>query len=190
MSVGEYLSIFLAIIVGLAVTDLAMSFHKLMRARQRVRWDWISLVLALVMLLQILAVWWASFAWYRSVDGMTVGQFLPDLVTVLLLFLAVAAVLPDEVPEQGLSLRDHYLATAPYFWSLLVLMGVAVMVLVAPVHMARPSLAALLRSQWPNLVLIALMTPLIFSPRLWLHKGFVVLLGFYTLWSQLPILLR
>ena len=41
MSVANYVSVFSAIIIGLAVADLATSFHKLMRNRDRVRWDWL-----------------------------------------------------------------------------------------------------------------------------------------------------
>jgi len=39
MSLTEYVSVFSAIIVGLAVTDLLASLHGLIRAGRRVKWD-------------------------------------------------------------------------------------------------------------------------------------------------------
>jgi hypothetical protein len=189
MSVAEYLSVFLAIIVGLAVADLATSFHKLLRARERVEWDWLSLALAFVMLLEILVFWWGSFGWYRETEDMSIGQFLPDLVLFLLLFLAVAAVLPDEVPDSGLSLRRHYLSTAPHFWILMVLMGPVVSFGVFPRLLPDPTFQTILVSQWPNLLLTVLMAPLIFTKREWVHMVFVALLVPYTLWVALPFLL-
>jgi hypothetical protein len=190
MTVAEYLSVFLAILVGLAVADLATSFHKLMRARERVEWDWISLALALVMLLEIVLFWWGSFHWYRTAAHMSIGKFLPDLLLFILLFLAVAAVLPDEVPADGLSLRKHYFATAPYFWTLMVLMAFIVVFAVGPRYAPGASLPELLLAQWQNIALAAAMALLIFIRRPWLHMGFVALLVPYTLWLTLPYLMR
>ena len=190
MSVAEYLSVFLAIIVGLAIADLATSFHKLMRARERVEWDWISLALAFVMLLEVVLFWWGSFHWYRTTADMSIGKFLPDLTLFIVLFLAVAAVLPDDVPMGGLSLRRHYFVTAPYFWTLMVMMAVIVIFAIGPRYAPDASLPALLRSQWQNVALAVAMFFLIFTKRPWLHMSFVGLLVPYTLWITLPYLMR
>ena len=190
MTVAEYLSVFLAILVGLAVADLATSFHKLMRARERVEWDWLSLALAVVMLLEIVLFWWGSFHWYRAAADMSIGKFLPDLLLFIVLFLAVAAVLPDEVPADGLSLRKHYFSTAPYFWTLMVLMAFIVVFGMWPRYAPDASLAELLLSHWQNLALAFAMALLIFIKRPWLHMAFVALLVPYTLWITLPYLMR
>jgi hypothetical protein len=190
VSIAEYISVFLAIIVGLAVADLATSFHRLMRARARVEWDWMSLALALVMLLETVLFWWGSFHWYQTARELSIGTFLPDLGLFLLLFLAVAAVLPDEVPADGLSLRRHYFSTAPYFWTLMVLMAVLVIFGLGRRHAGDPSLVAIIEGQWPNVALAIAMVPLIFTRRPWLHMGFVALLVPYTLWTTFPYLLR
>jgi hypothetical protein len=189
MSIAEYVSVFVAIILGLAVADLATSFHRLMRARERVAWDWISLALASVMLMETVLFWWGSFYWYRAQGEVSIGMFLPDLVLFLLLFLAVAAVLPDEVPAEGLSLRRHYFSTAPYFWTLLVLISLATMFNLERRHAGDP-LPVVLARQWPNIALAIAMVPLIVSKRPWLHKGFVALLVPYTLWTVYPYVLH
>ena len=190
MSMSEYISVFLAIIVGLAVADLATSFHRLMRARERVQWDWMSLALAFVMLLEVVLFWWGSFHWYPQGAPVSGGRFFPDLGLFVLLFLAVAAVLPDEVPARGLSLRRHYFETAPYFWTLMVLMAVFVVFVIERRVPGSATLPGVLAREWPNLALAIAMVPLIFSKRPWLHQGFVALLVPYTVWTAFPYLLR
>lgn len=184
MSVGEYLSVFAAIIIGLAVTDMAASFHRLMRARERVQWDWISLVLALMLLLEILAHWWASFRWYRGTTEIAIAGFLPDLAMFLLLFLAAAAVLPDEVPQEGLSLRRFYLSTARYFWTLLALDTV----LVSAIALSRTSMSAtqLLAFSLLAAAYLAGVVILIVTRRPWVHMAIVPFLVLLTAWTYLP----
>ena len=50
MTVSEYVMVFNSIIVGLAVADVLFSFHRLLRARARVKWFWITPVLGVLML--------------------------------------------------------------------------------------------------------------------------------------------
>ena len=190
MTIAEYISVLLAILVGLAIADLATSFHKLMRARDRVQWDWMSLALALVMLLETILFWWGSFQWYRATSEISIGAFLPDLGVFLLLFLAVAAVLPDDVPAAGLSMRDYYFATAPYFWTLMVLMSVLVAFGPGLRYVEDLSWTGILRVQWPNLALGVAMVPLIVTRRSRVHMGFVAFLVVYTLWVTFPYILR
>ena len=104
MSVIEYVSVFVSIVLGLAVAELGTSFHRLMRARERVRWHWMSLALAFFMLLNILAVWWASYLWYATKLELRMMEFLPDLAILVLTYLAAAAALPDDIPSDGLDL--------------------------------------------------------------------------------------
>lgn len=108
MTFGDYVGVFVSIILGIAVSDLMMSAHRLFRARRRVEWHWVSPLLALYMLLQVIATWWATFNWYRKLAEFTIGAFLPDVAMFVVLFLATAAVLPDEIPEGRFSLRKYY----------------------------------------------------------------------------------
>ena len=110
--IASYISVFSAIVIGLAVADLAMSFHKLMRHRERVRWDWLIFAAALLVLLNLVAVWWVTLLWYGGVRDMTIAAYLPDLAILLLLFLTTAAILPDEVPAEGLDRTSDHRARA------------------------------------------------------------------------------
>ncbi len=118
MSPFEYLITLVSVLAGLALADLATSLHGLLRARDRVRWDWAPLVAALLAVLTVLQFWWALF------DGQDVGAygriagFLPLMAQMLLLYLLNAAALPDEVPVGGIDLRTFYADNARYFWLL------------------------------------------------------------------------
>jgi hypothetical protein len=114
----EYLLIFAAIILGLAVTDLATSLHRLLGAKQRVKWDWLAPLAAILALLVILVHWWS---WYRAntlANGFTFEQYLLIIVSTVLLFLMAAAALPDESREPIIDLRQHYQTVCRRYWVL------------------------------------------------------------------------
>jgi len=186
MAVGEYVSVFTAIVIGLAVTDLAISLHRLTRAGPRVRWDWITPALAVVMLLNVVAVWWASYRWYSGVSDLTIGAFLPDVVILLLVFLAVAVVLPDEVPAEGLDLRAYYWATARQFWLLNVGYLLMITGFVSPRYTAGGDWGVILTANIDNMVLLAACLTLAFVRPPWLHMAAVPMLLIGTAISYLP----
>lgn len=112
----EYVSVLSAIIIGLALTDVLVSLHKLIRAEKLVRWDWAAPVATLFAVLTIVQIWWSLFG--TQDQPLTIGQFMPQLVELVLLFLLAAGALPDEIPAGGLDLRKYYDRNRPYFWSL------------------------------------------------------------------------
>ena len=118
MTAGEYVSAFASIILALAVTDLATSMHRLLRARARLRWDWLPLAVALLILLATVQFWWIFFELWSATAKFSLGGFLPDFLTLLLLFFIASAALPDEVPAEGLDLEAYYFANRRYIWAL------------------------------------------------------------------------
>lgn len=107
-----------SVFVGLAVTDVAKSLHVLLRARDRVRWDWLPLAAALAPVLSAWGLWWRLFSSADATAFLTLGGFLPLAAQLVVLYLLNAASLPDEVPASGLDLRAFYHANARYFWTL------------------------------------------------------------------------
>jgi hypothetical protein len=121
MRTNEYVLSLMAIISGLAITDLITSLHRLLRARQRVQWDWLTLFVAGFVGIALTVSWFIS--WHvNAVENynppfwrfffLTLGQLVP-------LYLAAAAALPDEVPPEGLDLRRFYAENSRYIWSAL-----------------------------------------------------------------------
>lgn len=117
MTVGEYVLVFVSLVLGLGVTDVLTSFHKLLRAGGRVRWSPLPVLAAVLVVLLSVMLWWAQFPQDQA-QPVTIGEFLPRFGICVLVFLMAAAVLPDEVPAQGLDLGDWYLRNRAHFWSL------------------------------------------------------------------------
>ncbi len=121
MSLNEFILAFISVVIGLGVADLLTSFHRLLRAHDRVKWDWLTIANAALMLYLIVAFWWWHFDYPGPGRTLTVAKFLPVFGFLVTSFLMVAAALPDEVPEKGLDLRSFYLETLQYRWVLVVL---------------------------------------------------------------------
>ena len=133
MSLVERVAVLVAIVLGLALAELGTSFHRLMRAGKRVRWDWMSPALAVLMLLETVQFWWLSQSWYANSTELRLLDFLPRLILLLLIYLLAAAVLPDEVPDKGIDLRAFYVETSRYFWGLVLLLTIFIMTFIVPV---------------------------------------------------------
>ncbi len=124
MSAFEYILPLVSVLVGLAIADMVVSLHRLLRARKRVRWDWLSLTTALLAVLLVLEFWWRFFAAQSNPFYETLGGFLLLAIQLVILFLLNASALPDRVPDEGLDLSAFYLDNASYFWTLYAAYGV------------------------------------------------------------------
>lgn len=118
MSPFEYLLLFAAIILGLAITYLALSLHRLLGAGRRVRWDWLAPLAALVAFLKIVTQWWSWYGVEGLAGGLTFEMFVLVLVASVLLFLMAATALPDEAAAEVVDLRQHYSSVFRRFWLL------------------------------------------------------------------------
>lgn len=112
-----YLAAFITIVLGLALADLLVSVHRLLRARRRVVWRPLPLLLALVIALSLLTSFfelWEMTGWERISYYGLVWQ----VVNYVPIFLAACAVLPDDVPAEGLDLDQFYFEERRYIVAL------------------------------------------------------------------------
>lgn len=190
MSAADYIATFASIVVGLAFADLLISFHRLVRARRTIQWDWLPVASAFLVLLTIVQVWWRFFDIWAAQTTFAFGQFLPDLFSLSLLFLLAATALPDDVQYSGLDLRRYYLDNRTYFWGLFA----AYVLVVSMIRFGRrtgfdASLDKFLDMNGFNLVAAALMVTLAVWKHRWLH-GIVIAIFTINLtvtWIQLTI---
>lgn len=112
MDTFEYITALVAVVIGLAIADLATSLHRLLRHRAIVRWDWVAPLAALVVLVELFNLWWR----WRGFSGATVGEVFPYFVALILAFLTASITLPDEVPEVGVDLGAYFDGIRRYFW--------------------------------------------------------------------------
>ena len=103
-----YLAAFVSVVLALAIGDLVQSFHRLLRARRKVKWSLTALLAALTVFMAILEEFFGLWR-LTGVVRFTYFDLLTLIVPAILLSLAAMTVLPDEVPEQGLDLAEHYM---------------------------------------------------------------------------------
>jgi hypothetical protein len=114
MGTFEYITALVAVVIGLAIADLAASLHRLLRHRRVVRWDWVAPLAALLVLVDLFNLWWR----WRGFTGTTMGDVAPYFGALILIYLAASVTLPDEVPADGLDLGRYFDEIRSYFWFL------------------------------------------------------------------------
>ncbi len=124
----EYVIPLVSVLVGLAITDLAMSLNRLLRARDRVKWDWLLLLVAFMAILAVLDIWWMFYGEQEATLYQTLAGFLPLAAQLIILFLINAAALPDDVPKEVMDLKKFYEDNNPYLWPLFVIYFVNIFV--------------------------------------------------------------
>ena len=190
MTASEYVAAFASIILALAVTDLATSMHRLLRARKRVRWDWLPLAVAVLILLGTVQFWWVFFDVWSSSGRLALGAFLPDFLTLLLLFFVASAALPDEVPQAGLDLRAYYFENRSYFWILFMLLAVSA---TASTIFHRLTAASTLMDiarlvlVSGNLTLVAFSAILVATRRRWVHAALILFMLAALVWQWVAL---
>ncbi|OAN99756.1 hypothetical protein A8B75_19275 [Sphingomonadales bacterium EhC05] len=118
MTVSEYIILFSSILIGLAIADLSLSLHKMLRYRKRIRWNLIVPTLGFVILCSTLNLWWSVYQKYSALESISFVEFLPQVLILVTFFLLSASVFPDEKPEEGFDLQDFYIENRAQFWGL------------------------------------------------------------------------
>ena len=97
-----------SIVVGLGLTELLLTFYRLVKARRRVTWDALPLAWAAVVLVAVVNYWWGIRAAMAGASGWTTGTFMLVMIAPVFLFLACAAALPRIEPGEALDMKTAY----------------------------------------------------------------------------------
>lgn len=97
MSPFEYLLLFAAVILGLAISELALASHRLVSASDRVEWDWLSPMAATVIFLKIVTQWWSWYAAQFFPGGLRFEMF----IAVVLAACCCFCCRPRRFPRRG-----------------------------------------------------------------------------------------
>ncbi len=116
----EYAMGMFSVLIGLAVADVATSFHRLLRARGTVRWDPLALFAASYSLCTTICMWFDLWGVRNFAATRQFLFYIALVVQFFVLFLLAAASLPDE-RDDGLDLRAFYAGNRRQFWALLAL---------------------------------------------------------------------
>jgi hypothetical protein len=177
MSGADYILGLLAIVTGLAISDMVVSLHGLLINRRHVTWDWLAPLAAAYVLLLIINTWRITYVLFQdAVKGPHIWVFLMILIQTISLYLAARAALPDRVEiGEPFDLRSYYDFVGRYLWAALsvlyggvVLLDLLAWVTVRDVHpyVLIPALVALpivlALAIWPNRKLHQIVVPLLF----------------------------
>ncbi len=124
----EYSLGLFAVLIGLAVADIANSFHRLMRSRTPVDWDALPLLAALYALCMAVGMWFDLWGVRHFAETRHFFFYLWMIASMFVLFLIAAAALPDELGAR-VDLGGYYASTRRYFWTLVALFQLAYLVL-------------------------------------------------------------
>lgn len=189
MTPFEYVLPMVSILVGLAIGDLSLSLHRLLRARHRVRWDWLPLAAAALVVLLILQFWWAFYGMGRAEIWTRYSAFLVLAAALITMFLLASAALPDEVPEDGIDLAAYYDENRRYFWLLFAVFTVLAFVLDLLVYADTADIPTGPLRAIPTLTIVGLLVSLAVVRKRAYHAGMVLFLlaALGWQWSQLRL---
>jgi len=111
----EHISVLVSIILGLGITQLLMSLHRLVQARHRVKTYWLPLLWAALIFIAQVEWWWSSYA-LRTETIWNFFYFLFVLLSPVSLYLAAAFALPDFEKGEHYDLREYYYASRGWFF--------------------------------------------------------------------------
>ena len=184
MAGGEYLLALLAIITGLAISDMVVSLHGLLLNRRLVKWDWLTLMSAAFIFILIVNSWGISFRSFNQ-DGVSppLWMFLITLWQIIPFYLAARAVLPDQVRVgDEVDLAGHYAFISRYFWAAISLSAVNFLALLV----AYNGLRFIIDGAWGTVLALPLMASLIIWPDRRLHRILVPILLAFLCVRALP----
>jgi len=124
MEAFDYAMGLVSIVVGIAISDLALSFHKLFRHRQTLSWDARTLLAAALTFVVLFSMWFDLWGVHGRPEILNYPFLLSIIVELVLLFLMATAVLPDEpLPNDDLS--TFYDNNARSIWTFFLLFQIS-----------------------------------------------------------------
>ena len=115
MTPFDYLSVLISIVLGLGLTELLSNVHRLIQARDRIKFHWLPLLWSGLIFVMLVQWWWAAFGLHRELEW-NFFFFLLILLIPVLMYLAAASVLPTVEPEQEYDLRTYYFCIHHWFF--------------------------------------------------------------------------
>jgi hypothetical protein len=116
----EYALGLYSVLIGLAVADIAASFHRLARRKAPMVWDPLALLAASYALWLAVGMWFDLWGVRNVSEARHFFFYLAMVANLFVLFLIAAASLPDD-PANDCDLRAYYASNRRYFWSLVAL---------------------------------------------------------------------
>lgn len=115
MTLFEYLSVFLSVIMGLGVTHILVGISKTIHYRKSLVLSWVHTLWAINILIYIVIIWWGMFWWGKQVEW-SFFEFLLLLLYAIALFLAASLLFPWDMPRD-FDFNSHFSETRTWFFA-------------------------------------------------------------------------
>jgi hypothetical protein len=118
MDRAEYQITFMTFFIGLGVADLFSSLVRMLKKRALIKWHWLSLVWTAIAFMGLIIAWIAYQTMFAQ-DFTAYGPgFLLAISPAIFIFAFTVSVLPHEIPEIGLNLKEYYFSNHKLVFSL------------------------------------------------------------------------
>ena len=115
MTLFEYLSVFLSVIMGLGITHILAGLSKTIHYRSSLILSWVHTLWAINILIYTIIIWWGMFWWGKQIEW-SFFEFLLLLLFAITLFLAPSLFFPlDRLKD--LDFNAHFSETRVWFFS-------------------------------------------------------------------------
>ena len=168
----------ISIVVGLGLTELLLTFYRLIQARRRVTWDPLPLAWALLILVAVVNYWWGIRASMAGASGLTTGEFMLVMISPIFIFLTCAAALPKVEAAGPIDMKAAYADERTAFLLFFLAYGLGNWTLSLSGLIPSPVPAVLISR---TMVSIALVAALVARSRRWDWAALAVIAGAYAL---------
>ena len=107
MTIFEYLTVMVSLIMGLGIAHMLSGLARLIQARHRVRLYWVPLAWVGLIFVETVQVWWSNWKW-RHYEEWNLFTFIFVLLMPIVLYMVAAVVLPRFEPDESIDLRKYY----------------------------------------------------------------------------------
>lgn len=115
MAPFEYALGLISILMSLALADIVMCMHRLLRHARTITWDGRPPLAAALVVVEIIRIWFAQWTLRDLEVALSFPIYVALFGHILLLVLTAVACLPDDVGERC-DLRAFYERNRRYFW--------------------------------------------------------------------------
>ena len=116
MTPFDYALGLISILMSLALADIVMSLHRILRHRRAVQWDARIVVAAALVIIEIIRIWFALWTVRDAQALLSFPIYVGLFLHTMLLVLTAAACLPDDFAEP-FDLAEFYESNRRYFWT-------------------------------------------------------------------------
>ena len=115
----EYIGVLISVIMGLAITHLAVGASKLIQNRESARIYLPHVMWTVNVLLYILMIWWSMF-WWSGLEDWSAYQYLGITIYAIVLFLMSAMLYPYDM-DKDIDIEAYFFKNRVWFFSLMLI---------------------------------------------------------------------